>query len=110
MAFLGLDGIALGRRSSVGTHGEDAGVALPGEVREVRYGRSDWRRPGFELFDEFGDGGDGAGESDGEMDAVRNTADEEAFPVEVACNGGEVGVEVWGDGGSGMGCGPWWRI
>ena len=50
------------------------------------------------MFDEFGDG-DGAGESDGEMDVVRNAADEEAFAVEVACDGREVGVEVWADRG-----------
>ena len=33
------------------------------------------------------------------MDVVRNTADEEAVAIEVACDGGEVGVELWTDGG-----------
>ncbi len=50
------------------------------------------------MFDEFGDG-DGAGESDGEMDVVRNAADEEAVAVEVARDGGEIGVELWAEGG-----------
>ena len=50
------------------------------------------------MFHEFGDG-DGAGESDGEMDVVPNAADEEAIAIEVARDGGEVGVELWADGG-----------
>ena len=50
------------------------------------------------MFDEFGDG-DGAGETDGEMDVIVEAADEETFAVEVACDRGEVGVEVWADGG-----------
>ena len=50
------------------------------------------------MFDELRHG-DGAGESDGEMDVVRNAADEEAVAVEVACDGGEIGVELWKDGG-----------
>ena len=43
------------------------------------------------MFDEFGDG-DGAGETDGEMDVIVEAADEETFAVEVACDRGEVGV------------------
>ena len=49
------------------------------------------------MFREFCHG-DGAGESDGEMDVVFNTADEETFAVEIACDGGKIGVEFWADG------------
>ena len=78
---------------------EDAVAALPGEVREFRgLGFEPHGRGRFELFDEFRNR-DGAGESDGKMDVVFNAAGEEAVAVEVACDGGEVGVELWTEGG-----------
>ncbi len=50
------------------------------------------------MFDELGDC-DCAGEADGEVDVVFHTAGEETFAVEVAGDGGEVGVEFGAEGG-----------
>ena len=55
--------------------GEDAVAALPGEVGEIGgLGLEPDGRRCFEVFDEFGDG-DGARESEGEMDVVFDAAD-----------------------------------
>jgi hypothetical protein len=81
------------------SYGKDAVATLPGEVCEV--GGLDLephRGGGFELFHEFCHG-EGARESDGEMEVVFDAADEETFAVEVACDRGDVGVEFWEDGG-----------
>ncbi len=82
-----------------GAYREDAVAALPGEVCEAGgLGPEPQGGRGFEVFHKFRHG-DGAREADGEMDVVFDAADEEAFAVEVACDGGEVGVERWPDGG-----------
>src|SRR5260370_20185958 len=73
--------------------GERAIASLPRELRQIgRLGLEPFGRGGFELFHQFRYVRR-AGQTNGEMNVVRNTPYAIAFAFGVACDGGKIGVE-----------------
>jgi len=89
---VGAEGIQI-----VWADGEAGVAALPGEILSAGgLGLHPFGGRGFQSFDEVGDG-EGAGESDGEVDVIGHAADTITFATGIASDGREVGVQVGAD-------------